>query len=364
MNTPEELLAERRDIVHAYGRFDLAGASETSERQFAFFDANLSNCFPGLNRAAYLDIFKQMHLNRRLSFHDMELMHFPELVRITGWDADWAAGLRRMPAIIVTYHTGSYRMINFLLAQAGVPFSLLVSGTALHHEHRERNRLYASVAAQTGMGLDMQLIDAEQPKALLQLSRAAKAGRTLLAYIDGNTGTPVADKDRHNLLQIDFGRQHLAVRVGLASLAYRLEVPIYPVRCRRRGMDMERNRDIRFEHLPAIMPVQPTTRPFAHEATASLYQYLASLVTDHPEQWEGWLTLHHKLADPPATAPTGMTEPLSDWAVYRRNQQFYLLHKPSYTHYPLHPEQYQSLKIKLTCVFLPGIVKNFDIQSF
>ena len=347
MKTPEELLAERRDFVRDYERFDLASASEASERQFAFFDANLSNCFPEVNRAAYTDLFKQMHLNRRLSFHDMELMHFPELIRITGWDADWAEGLRHEPAIICTYHTGSYRMINFLLAHAGVPFSLVVSGKALHQEHRERNRLYASVAAQTGVCLDMQLIDAEQPKALLQMARAVKAGRTLLVYIDGNTGTRMADTGRHNLLEIDFGRQRLGARVGVASLACRLEVPIYPVRCQRQGMDMERNRDIRFEHLPAIMPVQMTTRSFAHDATDGLYQYLAMFVKDNPEQWEGWLTLHHKLAHTPSAGPVNLMEPPNVWAVYRHKQQPYLLHKPSYTHYPLDPEQYQSLKVKL-----------------
>ncbi|MGV3761579.1 hypothetical protein [Parapedobacter sp.] len=347
MKIPEELLEERAGIIRAYQRFTLADASETMERQFAFFDANLSNCFPHVNRADYPDIFMQMQLNRRLSFHDIELMRFPELIRLSGWDVGWAAALRHEPAIVCTYHTGSYRLINVLLARAGVPFSLVVSGQALQHEQQELDRVYTDVMAQTGVALNMQLIDAEQPKALLQMARAIKSGRSLLVYVDGNTGTTAGGRDNRNLLGIDFGHRRLWVRVGLASLAHRLAIPIYPVRCQRAGTGMADNRGVLFEHLPAIVPAGLSAHRFAGEATDRLYQYLAASVENNPAQWEGWLTLHRNLVQLWSAEPITAMEPLDRWAVYRRKGFRFLLHKPTYMQYVLTRKQYHRLKLKL-----------------
>jgi len=345
MKAPQEWLVERSEIVQAYQRFTLSDASDTVERQFAFFSANLSNCFPHINSTHYLDIFKQMQLNRRLSFHDIELMRFPELIRITGWDAGWAAALRHAPAIVCTYHTGAYRLINVLLAKAGVPVSLVISGRAMRHERQELTCLYADVMAQAGRTLNMQLIDAEQPKALLRMARAIDSGRSLLVYVDGNTGTPV--KENHNLLGVQFGRRRLWVRVGLAALAYRMAIPIYPVCCQRAGMGMADNREVQFEHLPAIMPAGSSARQFAGDATEQLYHHLAAFVENKPAQWEGWLALHHHLAPLNPAAPITAMEPLDRWAVYRHNGYRFLLHKPTYMHYALSQQLYERLKMKL-----------------
>src|SRR5690606_28983234 len=147
-----------------------------------------------------------------------------------------------------------------------------------------------------------------------------------LVYVDGNTGTTARGNDNRNLLGIDFGHRRLWVRVGLASLAHRLAIPIYPVRCRRAGMGMADNRDMVFEHLPAIAPAGPSAHRFAGEATDRLYRYLAAVVENNPAQWEGWLTLHHKLADVGTAAPLTALEPLDHWAVYRHKRYHFMLH--------------------------------------
>ncbi len=337
MKTLDSILAQRRETIRSYQTFDLRRASQRIERQFAFYSANLHNIVPLLPKKVYPEIFRQLHANRRLSFLDVEHAPHGHILNISGWDERWAAGLRHRPAIICTYHTGSYRLINYLLAKAGVPFSLLVANGAYRQEQQAMQALYTSLAQQAGITLDMELMDAEQPHALIQMARAAKRGRSLLVYIDGNTGTTVAGEAYRNLLQIDFGLQHMAVRKGMAALAHRLGLPIHPVLCERApDKHFRYGHSIAYHHLPSLLPLpNESQHDFADRATRTLYAQLATFVTRQPEQWEGWLNVHNQLILDTEPHPAPDLDDPDLWATYRAGNRAYLLHRPSYYTYPV-----------------------------
>jgi len=337
MKTLDSILAQRRETIRSYQTFDLRRASQRIERQFAFYSANLHNIVPLLPKKVYPEIFRQLHANRRLSFLDVEHAPHGHILNISGWDERWAAGLRHRPAIICTYHTGSYRLINYLLAKAGVPFSLLVANGAYRQEQQAMQTLYTSLVQQAGITLDMELMDAEQPHALIQMARAAKRGRSLLIYIDGNTGTTVAGEVYRNLLQIDFGLQHMAVRKGMAALAHRLGLPIHPVLCERApDKHFRYGHSIAYHHLPSLLPLpNESQHDFADRATRTLYAQLATFVTRQPEQWEGWLNVHNQLILDTEPHPAPDLDDPDLWATYRAGNRAYLLHRPSYYTYPV-----------------------------
>ena len=345
MNTLITQLKQRREVIAPYESFKLEDASQRLERQFAFASTNLYNLLPELRQRKYLDVFKQLHINRRLSFLDVEQAAMPGLLEITGWDEQWASSLRRQPGIVCTYHTGSYRLINYLLARAEVPISLVVSSEALRAEQQAMSNLYAAVGSQFGRHLNIELIDAEQPYAIISMTRAIKQGRSLVVYIDGNTGAANGQKDRHNLLETDFCGKPMAARQGMAMVAHRLQIPIYPVICQRctaHDDGLRLNNMIDYTVQTPITPFNnEDSQEFVARATRSLYGLLASFVAEKPAQWDGWLYLHHQLIlDSKPVEPDEYNA--EHWAPFRIGSRAYLLHRPDYLCYRVHWAHYRN----------------------
>src|SRR5690606_330616 len=83
------------------------------------------------------------------------------------------------PGIIATFHLGSYRFLNLVLASARLKLALLVSTSVLGREEHHWVCRYAS----------LMVLDAEDPAVIVQIIRALKNEYTLVVYVDGNTGT-------------------------------------------------------------------------------------------------------------------------------------------------------------------------------
>lgn len=334
----KNILALRHGIIQSYRRFDLEDATIKQEKQFAVFSANLYNAFPKLSPKKYLPLFKQVHINRRLSFLDVEHVAYPDVLHIDGWNDAWVQGLKDRPGIICTYHTGSYRLVNYLLIQAGMPVSLVVSAKAYQMEEKLKQNLYQHLA--TDIHAAFELINAEESHALIHMARALRNGRSLVLYIDGNTGTKVEECVARNLVELKFFGQKMRVRKGLAVLAYRLACPIYPIICRRL-----RNTGVVYSmHKPIIRINADEEASFTNWATKILYKYLEDFLRQYPEQWEGWLYLQDSLMARKAREISPNFDDLREWSLYRNQQKGFLLHRPSYRIYPVELSDYRQLK--------------------
>lgn len=326
MKNTETLRGERTAHVAPYLKLNLKHATQRMEWLFAIFSANMHNLHPTLPRREYIPIFRRLQANLALTFMDIEHAACPGLMQVQGWDDAWAIALRERPGIICTFHTGAYRYLNYLLMQAGVPISIVAAGRAIP---RERGLL-----AKLDGDANVEFIDAEQPHALLRMARAAKQGRSLLVYTDGNTGTSAGDGGSHNQLTIPFCGWQMKVRQGVAALAYRLQMPLYPIICERElGGDMQLSHVLTYWHFNAICPLPDESQAaFAARATARLYGLLEHFIIRNPDQWEGWLGLQHHLVLPPPALLNEVEYP-ARWATYRKGKQAFLLHRPTYASY-------------------------------
>src|SRR5690606_8694115 len=130
--------------------------------------------------------FKQVCLHQHLSWRDLDDSRY-ERPLVTGIEESFMDRLKNSPGIVCTYHSGSYRLINKVLAEADVPFALVVNKTVLRQESDSFQKQFDRVTP--GFPESLHLIDAEEPTALLKMIRTLKSGKNLVVYVDGNTGS-------------------------------------------------------------------------------------------------------------------------------------------------------------------------------
>lgn len=255
-------------------------------RRFALFSTNLGLMLPDIPFIEHEKLFKKTLINQRLSFLDEE---FHQTIPLF-WRADRKLDMKHLlayPAIIATFHTGSYRLISYLLMQSNVPIALLLS----HDVKRLQGQAILERAEHLGGRHRCRLVEAEKPTAPFQLMRAVKEGYTVLAYLDGNTGSgmPLINK---NLVTINFLNGRLRARQGLFFLANKLKVPLYGIISRRLpevGVELWFNR----EYQPGESMLESSYRT---GAVHQLYSDLGQEIRKEPWQWDHWFFLHESLA--------------------------------------------------------------------
>jgi len=134
----------------------------------------------------------------------------------------------------------------------------------------------------------LEILNAENSQIVLQAIRRLRSGKSLLFYIDGNTGVGGYYADMDKLIKIKFFNNDLYARKGIAFLSHFTQTPIIPVICIRTGW---LSREIHF--LDPIKPNKETKKEeYNKKATQLLYSNLEKYVSKYPEQWEGWLYVH------------------------------------------------------------------------
>lgn len=348
------LMTNRKKRINAYLRHTLHNTTRRLEWEFAYFSANLYNLLPHIAQRDYLRLFNQLQANRMLSDLDIEQAGTME---VHAWDEKQALGLRNRPGIICTFHTGSYRFLNLLLAKAGVPISLLVAGDALEQELQAFANRFAPAARQLGIAPDLEFINASLPNSLIRMARAAKRGRCLLVYLDGNTGAGMHDEKPGNLLTVPFCAGQMRVRKGTAVLAHRLGLPIYPMICTREptGLTAENSHRLHYRLHKALLPL-PDEREaeFAARAIPHLYAALQEVASGHPYEWEGWLNVHTSLVHSPPAIKSGFRPAV--YVPFRLGGHTCLLHLPSYTGYSVSKALYTAHRERICKSLINNVV--------
>lgn len=262
---------------------DIYGNEETF-RLYTFFKANVKHFMPNTAKEKLEQAFKEVCLHQHLSWKDLHNEQQEEQPTISGIEPSFIESVKARPGVICTYHLGSYRMINKVLSDAEIRFSLLVNANVFEEESKQE--------VSGGFVRDFDLIDAEQPTALLKMMRALKKGESLLVYLDGNTGVN-SGKEKHVVVEFMAGR--LWVRKGIAVLAQLMQCPIYPLSCLRTSLY-----SLAYSTAEAIIPPkdkQPDPL-FVQRTMQTLYKQLEEIVYTQPFQWECWLYLHQFMVLP------------------------------------------------------------------
>lgn len=252
--------------------------------RFNLVAANIKQIFPYLNFNSHRDIFKNISLYQKLSkldqfyinsIEDCELIDFTESVNNM---------INEKPFIFTTFHLGSYRIINHFLTRKGISFDLLVAKKTFE---RERN-LFEEIFNHNKIteNQEIGLIDVENNKAIFKMIKSLKKGRSLLVYMDGNSGIGSISKKSTNLMPIKFGNGEIFVRKGAIDISFITNVPILNI------ISFVFNGHTKLKFFPIINVNDRTKEGYTNYAINEIYRQFETLLMKYPDQWEGWFYIH------------------------------------------------------------------------
>ena len=265
---------------------------EQQLKDFSFVSANLYNFLPKVpqeeHEAVYLDILSNTAL---LS----TALDFPDLIdnlQIEG-DTSFMDQPDRFPALFCTYHLGSYRSIIGYLAKFAIDFVLIVDTNTFNKQQEKIKNTFDAIQGHFGKRSKFELIDAERVDIAITLSRCLQEGKSIVAYLDGNTGVGGVYSKNSQMIPVSFLAKHIYSRKGIATLSYATKRPIIPVV----SYYKEKESTATLHFYPPVDPQRSTetAREYCATATARLYTVLADKLEHYYAQWEGWLYLHKYL---------------------------------------------------------------------
>ena len=273
----EEILNKSLESFNIWENEHIAG-------KFNLVSAGLYNYLPHIDYNEHEKIFQNILLHQQLSNLEQyysEALDYVSYENLTN-DKMWI--LKNGPTVICTFHTGSYRMINHFLIKTKIPYTLVIAKSVMKSQGSLFCDLYKQLTNENIAG-SFGIIDAESSSSGIQMLREIKKGKSLLLYIDGNTGT---GNDEKQHCDIRFLKQRIFARKGVAFLAHISKVPILTVACYRMSVN-----DIRLQFFEPIMPDAYQNREtFTTAITQMIYDFAAPIISRYPEQWEAWLYLH------------------------------------------------------------------------
>jgi len=180
--------------------------------------------------------------------------------------------------------------------------------------------------------------------------RELKSGNSLLIYIDGNTGADDKSILHENLIKINFLKEAIYARKGVAYFSHLAQIPIVVVANYKVSPD-----EIKFEFFDPIYPAKDMTRSeYIRMATQRIYDELSQLVLQYPGQWESWLNLHSIIKPNEFTSLYSIEQSLVDenqlrfnlklFGLFNINKEFFLFNKRNYSAVPVNLELYNQLE--------------------
>jgi len=282
LNLLTDYLTEKQSIAAAIEDLHVTSSWQWYQR-YSRFATNLGLAFPDFSARQQMLHFKRFVLNRQLCFLDEQ---YSDAVICRSDGAPGVPGMTSPPAVIATFHTGSYRLLIHRLVKAGIPVTLPVSRAVRQRQEAD----YRAILRSSLLPADaLQVIEAEHPSAGLQLTRAIRGGRTVVGYLDGNLGSGVGT----HLLSVPFFATRLRVRTGLAWLAAKAGVPFTGVICTRQS-----DGAINWETLPfGSHTMRENPAVFSESCTRKMYERLCSVLSKEPWQWDQWPYLHESFSE-------------------------------------------------------------------
>lgn len=185
--------------------------------------------------------------------------------------------------ITVSLHTGPYQLLAEPWLDAGTDPLVLLNRQALP---RFREAV-APLSRRLGHRGRLQWVAVGERGFMRAVLSAVRAGRPVLAYLDGNTGADGAAGTRERGLRYALPGRDIQVRTGLARLACRAPCPLHRVFLR---WDAGR---VVWEG-ESSLGVGPADDPDA--VTRRLFDWAFAVIRERPAQWQYWAMLRESSA--------------------------------------------------------------------
>lgn len=346
MNTTIDFTIKRDALIREHLNEEAIKRNEFLYGQYTIVSANLLNFLPEIDSKTHMKLFEQILIHKQLSKLEQGSIEALSYLRTENLSAGDLDTLKNKPAIICTFHTGSYRIINSFLIQHKISFTLVIGNSIMAAEGEEYISHYNKLIGQDS-NIGFTIIDAENPKSGLQMLRELKRGKSLLLYLDGNSGAGSATLTNDNRCIVNFLKQQLFARKGIGFLAHAANVPVIPAVNYREGWG-----DIRLRFYNAILPNADEGRDeYAIRVTQQLYDIVSPVVKQYPQQWEAWLYLHKVAGISNLIIPSRGKKDgklvrfnLKDFGIFCINKNSFLFQKNNYTSYSITASLYAILK--------------------
>lgn len=335
-------IQKRESLISSFSNGLPICTDEHLNGQFTLVSAGLHNYLPGIEFQKHEDIFTNLLLHKKLSTMEQGASEALHCTTVEHYNHDIAQLLGSRNAIICTFHTGSYRLINLFLAHKGIPFSLVVGKDVIE---KEGERFLYQFKDICGKHDELEIIDAESSQTGFQMLRVLKTGRSLVVYMDGNTGAGNATASNSNHCLINFLQQQVFTRKGIGFIAHAANVPILPVICYRPSFS-----DIRLRFFEPVYPDKNMERSqFAEQIIQMIYDIASPFIQQYSEQWEGWLYLHkvahiiykRKKVDVPPKRSDLIRFNTEAFGLYKISGRPLLFEKTTYISYPIDKSIYE-----------------------
>ncbi|OJW35491.1 MAG: hypothetical protein BGO54_04065 [Sphingobacteriales bacterium 46-32] len=355
----ERYITARNEIISGYPNNEIIENDPNLYGQYTMVSANLANYLPDIDPYGHMEVFIQLLRHNKLSKLEQANEVALEYLKIEGDDTIFET--LKGGAIITTFHTGSYRIINLFLAKKKIPFTLVIGNSIIEQEGSEYISTFRSLFNNNSSN-HFRIIDADNALSGLRMLRELKEGRILLLYLDGNSGAGIETASNENRCIIDFLGQQLYARKGIGHLAYTANVPILPIIGYRPSWD-----EIRLKIDAPIVPDKALSREnFSVAVTQYLYSQASSIIREYPEQWEAWLSLH-KVAKvfPQSSSPAIRTSGniatfnLRHFGLFQIGGESFLLKKSLYQSYVIKSPLFQQLR---TSIGQPVSIDDFEVE--
>lgn len=322
-------------------------SDDEMERKFVFVSAELLNFLPAIRYEEHLSIFNNIFANQKLNKSVQNSKDILDTISLKYFSNEINDFILKRPCIFCSWHLGAYNQINHFIAQKGIPYSVVVSKAIFQLERdtfiQNFNKIYSNPN-----GNNFSVINAESPTAILQILRDLKGGKSILFYIDGNTGVG-STRNSVNNCYINFLDGNIFARKGVAYLSYMAKVPILPIASYRVGGQ------ITFEFGSLMYPDLVQDRnDFAGYCTQNLYDFIAPKIKMYPDQWEGWLYLYKSMksinTNPeevdyyPGVKEKKIIFNSLLFGLFRFEQNYYLFNKRRFMSYVINRDIYKLLK--------------------
>jgi hypothetical protein len=364
--TIKEYKSKRDALIMSFNNFKIE-SDEKLVGQFNLVSASLHNFIPDVPFSAHLNIYKNILLHKKLSILEQQAFSLLDNLKIESDIPDVYQFLKSRPTVICTFHIGSYRLINLLLTKYGVPFSLVIGKDIGAIEGSNFSSLFRSFCGSTSFN-GFSIIDAEDSRSGLKMLKELKQGRTLVLYIDGNSGAGAETTENENSCLIQFMQQQLHARKGISALSFIANVPIVTAVSYRVAWD-----DVRLRFFEPILPDKMMDREtFAIETTQRIYDMAVPIIRANPEQWEGWLYIHHVARIKSIRLSENISETEFDseqlllfnsdqFGIFKAGNIAFLLRKNGYFFYEIDSATYTKL---IGCVERPARRGDFGDSLF
>jgi|SRR5690554_93282 len=291
-----------REIIDEYSSIFSTDIFSHREHEIAFnwISANLSHFIPNLPFNLHEQFSKNVKWHQSWAQIDQNYLHLVDTTNIKDHQNILKKASSKSPYIFCTFHLGSYRLINFILASNKIPFNLITDDNYIKSQGEYSKLLFDNALNKFyNKSLEevtpIDILNAENPNIAFEASRKLKEGCSLLFYIDGNTGVGGVLHNKEKNVKINFLNHEIYARKGIAFISYLTNTPIVPVINLRTGW-LDRETHI----LPPIHPNKDISRnEYIDSTTKSLYKIFETYLKKYPEQWEGWFYIHKFMSSKP-----------------------------------------------------------------